>query len=147
MQQGEEAAMKKPVSGRGYEVGYKKPPKKHQFLKGQSGNPRGRPKAKVTPLKTLEEQLVDELQKVITVTEGGKKRSMTKAAVVVRRAVDGAIAGDNVLLKWLLAIKKLPPPSDPNLMYWRVTPEQKLLVDEFVSDVHEVGEQPKARKL
>jgi hypothetical protein len=27
-----------------YEVGYKKPPRKTQFAKGQSGNPRGRPK-------------------------------------------------------------------------------------------------------
>ena len=27
-----------------YQVGYKKPPRKTQFAKGQSGNPRGRPK-------------------------------------------------------------------------------------------------------
>jgi hypothetical protein len=27
-----------------YQVGYKKPPRKSQFAKGQSGNPRGRPK-------------------------------------------------------------------------------------------------------
>ncbi|MFP5328548.1 MAG: DUF5681 domain-containing protein [Alphaproteobacteria bacterium] len=27
-----------------YEVGYKKPPKKHRFKKGQSGNPNGRPR-------------------------------------------------------------------------------------------------------
>jgi hypothetical protein len=27
-----------------YEIGYKKPPTKNQFKKGQSGNPRGRPK-------------------------------------------------------------------------------------------------------
>ena len=32
-----------------YEVGYKKPPKKHQFRKGKSGNPNGRPKKKVDP--------------------------------------------------------------------------------------------------
>ena len=31
-------------SKREYEVGYKKPPKEGQFKKGQSGNPRGRPK-------------------------------------------------------------------------------------------------------
>lgn len=27
-----------------YEVGYKRPPREHQFKPGQSGNPKGRPK-------------------------------------------------------------------------------------------------------
>lgn len=31
-----------------YEIGYRKPPKKTQFVKGQSGNPRGRPKTPET---------------------------------------------------------------------------------------------------
>ena len=30
----------------GYEVGYRKPPKEHQFKKGRSGNPKGRRKGK-----------------------------------------------------------------------------------------------------
>ena len=34
----------RPPGPRDYEVGYGKPPKEHRFKKGQSGNPRGRPK-------------------------------------------------------------------------------------------------------
>jgi Family of unknown function (DUF5681) len=36
--------MDQPAPAAEYDVGYKKPPKKTQFAKGQSGNPRGRPK-------------------------------------------------------------------------------------------------------
>ena len=34
--------------GRGYEVGYGKPPKATRFKKGQSGNPKGRPRRQKT---------------------------------------------------------------------------------------------------
>ena len=38
--------------GEGYDVGYGKPPKQTRFAKGQSGNPRGRPrKPKPEPLR------------------------------------------------------------------------------------------------
>lgn len=36
--------MDQPAQTNNYDVGYGKPPKKTQFTKGQSGNPRGRPK-------------------------------------------------------------------------------------------------------
>ena len=35
---------RKPGRPHDYKVGYGKPPKEHRFKKGQSGNPRGRPK-------------------------------------------------------------------------------------------------------
>ncbi len=35
-----------------YDVGYKKPPEKSQFKKGESGNPEGRPKMADPPFST-----------------------------------------------------------------------------------------------
>ena len=36
--------MKKPPPSAGYDIGYGKPPEHSRFQKGQSGNPKGRPK-------------------------------------------------------------------------------------------------------
>ena len=73
-----------------YEVGYGKPPRSGQFRKGQSGNPKGRPKG-ARGVKSL---LDDALSKEITVSEGGKTSRVTKREALILSLITNALKGD-----------------------------------------------------
>jgi len=79
-------------------VGYRQPPKKHCWKKGQSGNPKGRPRGH----KNLAAALTAILHENIRVNLGGKEQEMSKLEAVTRQLVDKAIAGDARLTQLLL---------------------------------------------
>ena len=56
-----------------YEVGYRKPPQHTRFKPGQSGNPRGRPKAE----KSLGAALNDALEAKVKLRGNGKERGVS----------------------------------------------------------------------
>jgi len=70
--------------------GFRRPPKRTQFQKGISGNPRGRPK-KVSSFKA---DLANELQEKIVLTENGKERRITKQRAFVKTLTAAAIKKD-----------------------------------------------------
>lgn len=78
------------AKGKPYDVGYGKPPKSGQFKKGQSGNPKGRPKPKLT----MAQLLLEELEKTVMVTMGGKTRSVALQRLIVHRMVADAVKGN-----------------------------------------------------
>ena len=80
------------------DIGYKKPPKKHQFKPGQSGNKKGRPKG----TKNLKTDLMEELAEMITIKEGGKAKKISKQRAMLKslavKAVQGDLRASNTLL-------------------------------------------------
>jgi hypothetical protein len=71
-------------------VGYKHPPKEHQFRPGQSGNPAGKPKG----ARSFKSDLRDELNELVPITEGGREIELSKQRLLIKRLVGSAIEGD-----------------------------------------------------
>ena len=85
--------MEKPTD----KVGYKHPPQHSQFKKGESGNPKGRPKG----TKNLRTDLAEELTEKIIVTEGGQQLQVSKQRAMVKSMMAKAMKGDTSAAKAL----------------------------------------------
>jgi hypothetical protein len=79
--------------------GFKRPPKRTQFKKGTSGNPRGRPK-KVSSFKS---DLSAELQEKLVLVENGKERRVSKQRAFAKTLIAAAIKKDIRAVNALLA--------------------------------------------
>ena len=86
-----------------YEVGYQKPPEHTRFKKGESGNPKGRPKGSLS----VAAELNKALNEVITVVVNGKHKRITKLTAAVTALVNRAIQGDARAMQQLLALGPL----------------------------------------
>ena len=90
--------------------GYKNPPKEHQFRKGKSGNPKGRPRKKKQsssdPGLDLIASVHRELGKTISVQENGQHKEITKleafSAQLVAQSVNGKPSQQKMLLGLLM---------------------------------------------
>lgn len=95
-----------------YEVGYKNPPKQTRFKKGQSGNPSGRPKG----TKNLKTELMEELQELILVSEGGSRRTVSKQRAMLKSLTAKAVQGDaraaTILVKLVLRLIRQDEDTD-----------------------------------
>jgi Family of unknown function (DUF5681) len=73
-----------------YRVGYGKPPLRRRFKKGQSGNPKGRPKK----IPDLSELIGEELESTRYVEIDNKRVKLTVAKLLVKQFIRLAMKGD-----------------------------------------------------
>lgn len=80
-------------------IGYKRPPRDTRFKKGQSGNPRGRPKGRKTviPYETV-------LGQTVTVREDGQERRITAAEAFLLQLTKQGLEGDGAAARASLAV-------------------------------------------
>lgn len=122
-----------------YEVGYGRPPKHSQFQKGQSGNPKGRPKEPTTFIGSFNKQL----SKDVKIIKDGKEYKITGLSAVSQKYLNMILSGDYKCMKLFLDktskdvniepyLYSDPPGEDEDgsLVPKNPTPEQKETIEE-----------------
>ena len=85
-------------------IGYGKPPKHTRFKKGQSGNPKGRPKGRSKELEDifdLADAFIEECTKPIYITENGERVEIQMIQAVFKQALAKAIKGNMTAMKFV----------------------------------------------
>ncbi len=119
-----------------YDVGYGKPPTKHQFKKGKSGNPSGRPKLP-WPKPPLDPQKIPiaELKSLITIIENGKKKKITVAEAIWKSVFAAALKGDKTCIKYAVDFMLKRDKyafEDDGTTFFRITKEHRQAMEAFL---------------
>lgn len=86
-----------------YEVGYAKPPKRTRFKKGQSGNPKGRPKGSPNIVTAVRRAI----HAKVPIVEQGKRKVVSKLDAAATQLANKAAQGDQRAIDRLLAFAAL----------------------------------------
>jgi hypothetical protein len=85
-----------------FKVGYKKPPPQHQFKKGQSGNPGGRPRGS----KSSGDIVIENLDKRLPIRFNGHEIKTTAFDAMIKAQVKKALEGDIKATKFLTDLRQ-----------------------------------------
>jgi|SRR5579863_6985512 len=91
------------MSNMGDEGGYGKPPVQTQFVKGRSGNPKGRPKG----AKNLSSIFHKATRQLVTVNMNGRTVRITKLEACIHQLVNKAAAGDQKAVREVLCLSRI----------------------------------------
>jgi hypothetical protein len=91
-----------------YDVGYGRPPEGKRFRKGESGNPKGRPRGS----KNIATLLDEELSERVPVNENGKRKTITMRKAITKQTVRKAASGNEKFIKLVFELDGLKDARD-----------------------------------
>lgn len=110
--------------------GYCRPPKKHRFKKGKSGNPGGRPKGS----KGLKTDLKEELASKMTVKIAGKEHTATKQRLALKALTLRAATGDLKAIAQLISLMiNVVGIEDEDIRNERLSKRDQELLEQYLS--------------
>ena len=86
-----------------YDVGFRKPPAATRFKKGQSGNPKGRPKGK----RNASTVILRALGAKVVINENGRRHEVTKFEAALTQLANKAAQGDMRAVNLAAALVRL----------------------------------------
>lgn len=110
---------------RSYEVGYGKPPVATRFKPGQSGNPRGRPKA----AKGLKTMVRETLTQKVAVRTGAGEKKMSRMEAVLHKTVELAMKGNARALLQLTSLYASAVPEAALVAASSIAPDELTATD------------------
>lgn len=121
----------KPQKGRDhYEVGYGKPPKKHQFPKGQSGNRKGRPEGS----RNFKTEVKETLKMPVSLKEQGQNKRVSTQKAALMRLRERALNGDQRALDRLLDLARTYNGEDAEAEAAEaLTPDDQAVLDNYLA--------------
>ncbi len=125
-----------------YAVGYGRPPKTTRFRKGESGNPKGRPKGS-RPVGAVLQEI---LQQRIAVTENGRTRRIPALEVMLRRLANDAMRNDVAALKTILMlVDRYGEASESKIKLDDLLEEDRAILANFLPQLQTAPKKPNGK--
>ena len=119
-----------------YEVGYRKPPREHQFQPGQSGNKKGRPKG----ARSFATELKEVAELPVHFNEGGKRRKVSTSKAVLLRLREKALKGDQRAIdRYLAMVAGASGPSEIQSTIEQLSEEDRLILAAYEAGLAKTG--------